>query len=843
MKAKLMFLALVLLAIYAMAQYTPPHTNPGPAVDKIIGKSVRIDQAGAAIKAGDIDAYIFGIRSALAAGLKGDPAIVIHTAAAGFNDIVLNPAPADPPCLNPFSNKAIRQAMQYIVDRDYISGEIFKGFSIPMYMWLSTHDPTYSIVADLVARLNIRYDPDYAKSIVEREMPKLGATKGPDGKWYCGDKPVTVIGLIRIEDERKDIGDAFASALEKLGITVDRKYVPFGPAIQTVYGTNPAEFQWHFYTEGWGKGALDRWDTSSIAQYCASWFGYMPGWGETGWYNYENKTIDEITDVLYKGNFKSFQEYVKLYREGTFMCLQESIRVFVNARLDVHLTTPALRGVTSDLGAGLRAVAFNMRNWYVPGRDVVYVGHLYVWTESSAWNPVPRGGFTDVYSVDWWRAIYDPTTWRHPFTGKPIPFRVTYAVETRGPDDAFVLPPDAYRWDARQKAWVSAGGEKAKSKVIVNLAKFVGAKWHHGQTFTLADVIYATAFTWDIANDPAKVEREPGVASYVNASMSLVKGIRVLNSTAIEVYVDYWHFDPDFIAEFGVIGASMPWEVIYAVDQLVYERKTHAASRAGATRHKVPWLSLILRDHAKAAVDVLRAAQDAGYYPESWFKIGDRTYLTREEALARYRAAIQWFETYGHLIISNGPFYLYAIDPEIQYIELRAFRDPTYPFKPGDFYFGTAIPVSIASIQVADVAVGQTATATISLEAPKDAGKIFYRWAVVDPTTGDFLYTSEESATETPKITLTMPSEVTKTLAPNRVYKLWILTYSENVPIVSIATETFRTVMPAPTPTPTPTPTPAPTPTPGVDVGTIAAIIALVVILAILAIVLRRRKS
>ncbi|MEM1788056.1 MAG: ABC transporter substrate-binding protein [Pyrobaculum sp.] len=841
-------LVVTILAALILAQYTPPHTNPGPAVDRIVGKSVPIAQAGAAVQAGDIDVYIFGMRAALAAPLIGDPSVVLYTAAASFNGIILNPAPTDPPCLNPFSSREIRFAMQFVVDRDYIANEIFRGLAIPMYIWLSPHDPTYAMVADLVSQLNLRYDLDYARSIVEREMPRLGAVKGPDGKWLCDGKPVTLIGIIRIEDERKDIGDAFSTALEQLGFTVDRKYVTFDVAIPTVYGTDPAEFQWHFYTEGWGKGALDRWDTGSVAQYCASWSGYMPGWGTDGWYNYANSTIDEITEIIYKGMYKSFNEYKELYRKATLMCIQESIRVFTNTNLNAYVASPQLRGVTVDLGAGLRASIYNARNWYVPGKDVVNVGHLFIWTAASAWNPVPQGGFTDVYSVDWFRMIYDPAIWPHPFTGVPTPFRATYVVETRGPEGLFDLPADAYRWDAIQKAWVSAAGEKAKSKVVYNYAKYIGTNWHHGRPIGLADVLFIYAFLWDIANDPDKVARESGIASYVNATMATIKGIRILNDTAIEVYVDYWHFDPNYIASKAVVTPEtpdMPWEIYYAVDQLVYVKKTYAASRAGSTRYDVPWLSLILRDHAKAAADVLQEAMTQGVFPESWFRVGDRVLFTRDEALSRYRAAIEWFNTYQHLIISQGPFYLYAIDTLNQYIELRAFRDPTYPFRPGDFYYGVATPVSIRSIDIPVVNVGQKATVSISIDVPTGAGNVIYKWGIVDLLTGEYLFISEELTAPSPSFNLDIPADITSKLAPNKAYKLWLLAYAENVPIVTEATQVFvpgtAVVTPPPTPQPTPTPPPTPEPSTGGGEVLVAAILGLVVVLVALALALRRR--
>ncbi|MCS6784164.1 MAG: hypothetical protein NZ581_03075, partial [Candidatus Caldarchaeum sp.] len=69
-------------------------------------------------------------------------------------------------------------------------------------------------------------------------MKKLGAEKVA-GKWVYRGKPVTLKFIIRIEDERRQMGDSFAVELEKLGFTVERIYLPFGPAIQIIYGTDP----------------------------------------------------------------------------------------------------------------------------------------------------------------------------------------------------------------------------------------------------------------------------------------------------------------------------------------------------------------------------------------------------------------------------------------------------------------------------------------------------------------------------------------------------------------------------------------------------------------------------
>ena len=76
--------------------------------------------------------------------------------------------------------------------------------------------------------------------------------------------------------------------------------------------------------------------------------------------------------------------------------------------------------------------------------------------------------------------------------------------------------------------------------------------------------------------------------------------------------------------------------------------------------------------------------------PPGVFEFGDRTLVTPEEAVARYEAAQEWFDDKEHLVISNGPFYLEQFDPPAQFAELVAFRDPSYPFKPGDLYRGRA---------------------------------------------------------------------------------------------------------------------------------------------------------
>ena len=45
-----------------------------------------------------------------------------------------------------------------------------------------------------------------------------------------------------------------------------------------------------------------------------------------------------------------------------------------------------------------------------------------------------------------------------------------------------------------------------------------------------------------------------------------------------------------------------------------------------------------------------------------------------------YTKVLNWINSKGHAVISNGPFYLENYDPDKIFLELKAFRDPTYPF-------------------------------------------------------------------------------------------------------------------------------------------------------------------
>lgn len=816
MKKRFLFIGLILvfmlllspLAVYAetpkftISEYTPPHTKPGPAAETLIYKSVAVDVAPAALEAGEIDVYLFGLRSAVAAELIGKPGISILSAPSGLYSIVLNPAPAPTGQLNPLSIPEVRVALQYIVNRDYITKEIFKGFAAPMVTFLSAYDPDYITIFDIVKRYGFGYNPEYAKRLITEAMTKAGAVMR-EGKWYYGDQPIKLKFIIRIEDERRQIGDAIATDLERLGFEVERLYHPFGVAIEKVYLTDPKDFEWQLYTEGWGKGAPEKYDSSTINQMCAPWFGYMPGWQDPAYWNYINDELDALGKKISLSEFQDLETRNKLYREATELCIHDSIRLWVATRLDAYILNPNLEGITNDVGTGLRGT-WNMREAWIPGKDTLVFGHLWVWTETTTWNWI--GGFQDVYSVDVRKATYDSPVYRHPFTGLPMPFRASYTVETAGPFGKLTVPEGTYTWDAKEDKWVSVAGKEATSKITWDLSKYFNSKWHHGQPITIADVLFFLATQIENTYDEDKAAMESAIAETVKVTLDKFVGIRIVDEKTVETYVNYWHFDPNYIAEFGSplgVDYSMyysetpPWELIAAMNELVFTKKQAAYGQTTSEKLGVPWLSVVLRDHAEMIKNVLEEFTQKGYFPENYFKLGDKVYATKDQALTRYRAAVSWFNEHGHMQISNGPYYLNKFDSAAQYAELKAFRDPTYPFKPGDWYYGEPEMVEVIDVRVSDVTAGDEVVFTAELSGP---GTLGAKYLIVNPATGQVLEVGEAEKISPTTFRIKLSKGFTWEIGPG-TYDLVVGAYSDQVAFVSEAIESFsvlkREVAPA----------------------------------------------
>ncbi len=768
-------LALAFLAAAPAQQYQPPHNKPGPAAETLTFRAFDVDRAPADLLAGNMDLYAYNLKTAAAKELQSNQNVKLYQAPATTLSLVLNPAPAPSGQLNPFSLLEVRRALQYLVNRDFVANEVYQGLGLPMTTPVSPVDYDYLTVYDVVRSTNITYDPDLAKKMIDDAMTKAGATKA-DNVWTFQKRPVVIKFIIRVEDERRDIGDTVRAALEDAGFQVQPIYQTFAPAVQTVYSTDPKLLQWHMYTEGWSRGSPDKYDFSNINQMTAPWMGNMPGWQEVGFWQYENAKLDEMGQKLFTGNFASKEERDTIYAEMTKLGMEESVRVWVATVMNTFPTNPKLAGVSLDLVSGPRN-ALTLREAYVPGSDTLKLGNLWVWTERTVWNPV--GGFGDAYSAAIWQGLFDPPMINNPSSGVPQPFRAAYTVDTAGPTGKLEVPQDAVLWDAEGNRWKPVGGGvQATSKAVFDYAKYFSSKWHNGSPITMADVVYSIAQGYEIAYDPEKVKIETALGVTSRPYLKTFKGFKVLDKNKIEVYVDFWHFEKDYIAAFASpAGLSMPWEVLATLDDLVFRERKAAYSDTAAQRFSVPWVSLAIRTDATLVRRQIRALQESGFVPQGVFQMGSTTLVDANTAKARYQADLDWFDKYGILVISNGPYFLARYDPPAQYAELKAFRDPTYPFKPGDWHTGAPQLVEFTSVNAGGVRPGQAADIAVGLQGP---GAMAVQYQLYDPAAGKVIAQGQAQKKDDKSFTVSLGSDVTSQLQPG-LYKLYLAGSSDQV--------------------------------------------------------------
>lgn len=772
--------------------YVPPHQKPGPAVDRIEFSKHGIDQAVASLRRGEIDIYEFGLKVTAARDLKNVDDTQRFCAPSGSVSLILNPAPAPEGQLNPFSLERVRQMVNYLVDREYIAGDIYGGFAVPQFVQVSQLDYDWLITAETAYRSQIRYDLDFAKREIAKEMKAAGAEL-IDDKWHYNGQLIRLKFIIRVEDERRDVGDAIRANLEHVGFEVIPILKRFAAAISTVYTSDPVVFEWHLYTEGWGRTSAERYDSLMLNQFTAPWMTQMPGAQIFGFWQYEHERLDEIGQKVFAGKFTSQEERDALYREATGIALDEAVRIWVVTLYNIFPAVQELAGVTEDVSAGPRG-QLGLREAYIPGEDTLRVGSLWVWTERSIWNPI--GGFIDLYSRNIYQHVVDPLVINDPSSGVPIPFRAEFDIETAGPNGKLAVPSDAVMWNADPEPdckedcvegrWEPvASGTEATSRVVFDLSKYTSSVWHHEQPITMADMLYGIASRFERADDPVKQRIEFVLAATSKPVLEVFRGFRILDENRIEIYLDFWHFEESYIASYALNAAgsdslamlSTPWEVLVASDVLVYERKKGAYSQAASARYNVKWLDFAQESHAVLVANELGNLLRKGTVPEEYFEVNGVSYVTAEEAAARYQAAIDFFEQYRHVVISQGPFVLTDYQPSKQYAELTAFRHDTYPFKPGDWYRERVEQVRFADINVPSDAE----TITVALEGE---GALELHYLLVDPSSGSVLASGQSTLKSGDEFEIVLDPDVLKPFS-GRYLDLILLASSDATAIVT----------------------------------------------------------
>lgn len=640
------------------------------------------DLAVAQVKDGGMDVYLWRLPSARASQILDDQSVGSVSAASMYSDLLFNPAPALDG-FNPFSNKEFRQIVsRHLIDRDFVVKEILKGRGEPIIAAFGPFHPDYAEVIDIVESLNARtgYDVDFANEQITGIMLSVGATKN-GGLWFYNGEPITLNLFIRSDDAvKRAIGEMMASDLEHLGFNVERIFGDLTKAFRVVYGSDPAALEWHVYTEGWASTAIVRYSDGYPGYYYAPWMANMPGWGQPSFWQYEHPLLDDLTQRLANAQYTDLEERSKLFRRSTEIGLEESVRNFISVELTSYVfNTDNVDQFAYDLFGGpltywfsrtVKLSDYDVGGTLKLGQKLMYQG---------AYNPVL--GFQDVYSQNILRGITDPAAWPHPHTGRFLENRVEWTVDTAGPTGTLAVPADALKADLQTASFVPSGeGITATTKVTYNTKM---SNFHHGPPMALEDLVndFFSVFEWGTESSPedTRFDGEYGRISF--PARATFVAFRPLSENAIEVYFNYWHPDDSYMGAWMPAYSSMPWELSTLMEEVVAAEDV-AYSKSRASVAGLPWLDLTKGpslDFLKVKMDELR---ESNYIPNHL-----KPFVTSDEAQLRWDSLADWYDVHGHFLVANGPYFFSKSDVTARQDIIKAFRDPTYPFSPGDYDF------------------------------------------------------------------------------------------------------------------------------------------------------------
>jgi hypothetical protein len=171
---------------------TPP-AHKGAWIDRVTIKVITDEAAAVSqLQSNTLDAYPAGVTDPdLFETVKGDPGLHYYLSAGLFDEITFNPSgPFFPGTgkLNPFAIPAIREAMNWAIDRSHIAGEIYGGMGFERYTCIGTKTGDYiNRYPALMEATEDAYEYDFDKADVAIETAMLaipGVTRAGDGKYY-----------------------------------------------------------------------------------------------------------------------------------------------------------------------------------------------------------------------------------------------------------------------------------------------------------------------------------------------------------------------------------------------------------------------------------------------------------------------------------------------------------------------------------------------------------------------------------------------------------------------------------------------------------------------------------
>jgi len=718
--------ALIALAIsLCIVSVTTAQVKNGPIADKVI-YTVSMDQSLAMkdVVEGKADVFFQAVPPAILRTLsETDKAkLDIYAVPSGSWSLMLNPIPNKAPYtwtktdgvteFNPFAIREVRYALNWLVNRKKLVDEILMGDGDPMFTMATPGQPgtyRYNLIA---AKLGMTATGNERKAIADIDTAMTAASQLAENKgklvkkgafWQYEGKDVTIKFIIRVDDPegRLKAGRYIADQVEKAGIKVDRLEWDRSKAGKVAYYSNPADIQFHMYTEGWGAGATRAWWDVTISQMYAPYYGYMAGGADPANWNYEQARIDELGQKGMNGQFLTEDDYWKGNLEALELGIKDGCRVYLASQLDKYVANKARFNGRMAYGMGDGLNGWSIRTADVKpdaaGQKVLRVvqfsarGSLFM----SSWDPVGVDGFSDVYSGAISDPCSDPSTFESPNNAADTPLRTKYDVKAAkiapkiGADDKMTgdvpVPATAMLFDSASKTWKEVGA--GKFAAVSATGSYTGGKWHNGEAIGVADIRYAMAFPVEWATKDGEADKyydESYAAQYAPALEPNV-GFVFNKDGSITSYVNFF-FAPETnrtVATVAAVGVKagnpgrqtvVSWDVYETLALLVAEGSKSGTAYSFTSSDAVTEVDVVA---AKCVEDIKAKLEEMvakNHLPASLKGI-----ITPAQAVQRYKATLAFIAKYGHAYVSNGPFVIAKVDTNTNSVTLDAFRD--YPYK------------------------------------------------------------------------------------------------------------------------------------------------------------------
>jgi peptide/nickel transport system substrate-binding protein len=681
-----------------------PVTRQGAWVDTVVFvEEPSSDNAVTRLETGDIDVYAYNIAEApIADRIYESDKLDYYTSYGNYNELTFNPVMEfEDGTFNPFGDPQIREAMNWLVDRDYVTQEISGGMARNRFTPINFAAADTARLADVIAEIELKYthDPDQAEQVITERMEALGAEL-VDGMWQYDGEPVELIGLIRVEDERKEIGDYVSNLLEDLGFTVVRDYKTSAEASTCWISSDPASGCFSFYTGGWVSTAISRDEGSNFA-----FFYTDMGYGVPLWQAYEtDPDFYQLSEDLLNNKFDTMEERKEMMAEALRLALEDSARVWLKDDVGIAPVISEV-SVAADLSGSIYGAAFWPHTLRYEDRVGGEVTIAMPSMMTQAWNPV--NGSNWVYDHMPQDGVAGSAVIPDPFTGLAVPVRLesatVYAQEGlpigKSMDwvelefvDEIAVPADAWAdWDAENQVFITAEERfeelpTAKTKVVMVYGDgFPGnTKWHDGSPFGVEDMIFGMIMVFDKAKEASAIYDEAEVAS-LDSFLSAFKGWRITSTdpVTVEYYTDAFQLDaennvtnfraawPDAPSLYSYGGGAwhnmtLAWlgeangEIAFSDNKAVALEVDQTNFLAGPTLE-------IMKGYLESAV----ADPVIPYEPT----LGE--YITEEEAAERYENLQAFVDRSDHIWLGTGAFYIQKAFPVEGTIILQ--RNPDYP--------------------------------------------------------------------------------------------------------------------------------------------------------------------